>query len=247
VVLPTQTGVRAATTVVIALLAMIVAVLSPAECRAAEVNDFQTWWDVTTIYRINDRWRYDGDQGARGIVSNEVWSVVYARPSVTYGPRRWFSAHGGVAFFYTDFETGGYQFEIRPWLGARFLWPRPGGFVFSHYFRLEDRYNYLKATGDWNSSLRGRYQIAVKTPKFGVAGIEDFYTGAGFEFFKDLRSGFFEILANRGRAGLGLGKHFGDAWRVELYYIYQSSGLFVQEGVRIDEHILRLRLFLSIN
>ncbi|UCH85077.1 MAG: DUF2490 domain-containing protein [Candidatus Latescibacterota bacterium] len=231
------------------LMTMLVLVVMPgnAECRVADINDFQTWSDITTIYKFNDRWRYDGDQGGRGFASNEEWRILYFRPSVRYVARSWVSLHGGVGNFYTHRDSPGYQFEIRPWIGAKFMWPRPGGFVFSHYFRLEDRYSYSEFRDEWDSAFRARYQLAFKSPKFAIAGIEKFYTGAGFELFKDLSGAIFERFANRGRAAIAGGTHFGDAWRAELHYLYQSSGLFIPEGIRTDDHILRLRLFYVFN
>ena len=189
-------------------------VLGPtATCHAADFNDFQTWWDITTTYKFNDRWRYDGDQGTRGIVSNEEWTIAYVRPSVRFDVRRWFLMHGGVGLIYTFQSFPGDRFEIRPWVGFRFIWPRPGGFVFSHYFRFEDRFNYSEFRGTWDEAFRGRYQLGVKTPVFSVAGAGGFYGVTGIEFFKDLSGAIFERFANRGRLSVGLGKGFGESLR----------------------------------
>jgi hypothetical protein len=216
-------------------------------CHAADINDFQTWWDISTIYKFNDRWRYEGDQGTRGIVSNEEWTIAYVRPSVRVDVRQWFLLHGGLGLFYTFQSFPGDRFEIRPWIGFRFIWPRPGGFVVSHYFRFEDRFNYSEFRSTWDEAFRGRYQLAVKTPVFSFVGIDELYGVAGLELFKDLSGAVFERFANRGRLGAGLGKHVGGGLRAELHYFYQSSGLFIQEGVQTDEHILRLRLFYLFN
>lgn len=220
---------------------------SVAPCRAADVNDFQTWWDISTIYNFNGRWRYAGDQGMRGIVSNEEWKYAYVRPAIRYTVRPWVSLHGGIGFAYTYQKFPGDRFEIRPWLGARFYWPRPGGFVFSHYFRLEDRYNYSEFRDTWDSAFRARYKLGLKTPTFSVVGADGFYVTTSLELFKELSGALLERFANRGRIDIGPGKHFGESWRAELHYLYQSSGLFIQEGIQTDEHILRLRLFYVFN
>ena len=112
---------------VLLVLSALAMSVPAAQCRVADINDFQTWWDITTIYNFNDRWRYDGDQGTRGIVSNEEWTLIYVRPSVRYVSRSWISLHGGVGFFYTDQESIGYRFEIRPWAGAKFIGRAPAG------------------------------------------------------------------------------------------------------------------------
>ncbi|MEJ2719978.1 MAG: DUF2490 domain-containing protein [bacterium] len=215
-------------------------------CHAAQYNDFQTWWDITTTYRFTDRFRYDGDLGTRGIVSNEPWTTAYVRPSARYDVRPWFLLHGGFAFFYTFRDFPGDVLELRPWIGFRFIWPKPGGFTISHYFRFEDRNTYSEFRDTWDHVVRVRYQIATKSPKFGVAGVENLYGVAGFEIFKDLRGQIFERFANRSRLGGGLGKAFGRSFSAEMHYIYQSSVFFVKEGGRTDEHILRLRLSYTI-
>jgi hypothetical protein len=220
---------------------------SAATCHAAEFNDFQTWWDISTIYKFNDRWQYAGDQGTRGFLSNEDWRAMYIRPAVRFTVRQWLSMYGGIGFSYTYQKFPGDRVEIRPWLGARFYWPRPGGFVFSHYFRLEDRFNYSQFRDVWDSAFRARYKLGLKTPTFDIAGAEGFYAVSSIELFKELSGALFERFANRGRIDVGPGKRFGESWRAELHYLYQSSGLFVQEGIQTDEHILRLRLFYVFN
>ena len=89
----------------------IVSVLALVVLRPAGGADFQTWSDLTTIYRFADGWRYDGDQGIRGVLSDSDFTLIYFRPSVRYRARDWFTVHGGVRFF-----KGG-----RSWISA--LWP----------------------------------------------------------------------------------------------------------------------------
>jgi hypothetical protein len=69
--------------------------------QSAHGADFQTWSDITTIYRFAKGWRYDGDQGVRGVLSDSDFTLLYFRPSVRYRAKTWFTVHGGIRFFYT--------------------------------------------------------------------------------------------------------------------------------------------------
>jgi len=77
--------------------------------------DFQTWSDIATIYNMSDNWRYDGDQGVRGVLSQNDFTQLYFRPSVRYRSKSWFTVHGGIRFFKTFIEDDDDTFEIGPW------------------------------------------------------------------------------------------------------------------------------------
>ena len=80
-------------------------------------GDFQTWSDIATIYKLSDRWRYDGDQGIRGVLSDSDFTLLYFRPSVRYRGKPWFTIHGGIRFFQTFVDDEEDTFEIGPWQG----------------------------------------------------------------------------------------------------------------------------------
>ena len=119
-------------------IAFLVVFLTPCTGRA-DGSAFEAWTDITTIYNFADRWCYDGDQGIRGVISGSDFTRLYLRPSVRYQVYPWLFVHGGVRFFRTSFEDDSDTFEVGPWQGLRFIWPRFKGYVFSHYLRLEER------------------------------------------------------------------------------------------------------------
>lgn len=78
--------------------------------------------------------------------------------------------------------------ELRPWVGARFVGPRPGGFVISNYFRLEQRAFHLKSRSEWDAGLRGRWQVQVVTPRFSIGSASEFYALMSIEPFFEIGS-----------------------------------------------------------
>ena len=134
-----QIAKRGRLTLVLVLIGvMLAAAPKPAASQLPEFEEFHEWTDLATIYRFSDRFRYDGDYGLRGVITDRNWTLLYLRPSVRYRAKPWLTLHGGVALFY-NFITGEDLPELRPWVGTRFVGPRPGGFVISNYFRLELR------------------------------------------------------------------------------------------------------------
>jgi hypothetical protein len=122
----------------VVLFQVIVATAVPtlAVSQEPRFEEFHTWTDLATIYKFDDRFRYDGDYGIRGLLTDENWTLIYLRPSVRYKDRPWLSLHGGAALFYNFFQNTDLP-ELRPWIGARLVGPRPAGWVVSNYFRLE--------------------------------------------------------------------------------------------------------------
>ncbi len=80
----------------ITLIIIIISIFSMEDF--GESAEFQTWSDIATIYKFSDNWRYDGDQGIRGVLSQNDFTLLYFRPSVRYRARSWFTLHGGSDF-----------------------------------------------------------------------------------------------------------------------------------------------------
>ena len=138
--------------------------------------------------------------------------------------------------------------ELRPWLGVRFVGPRPGGFLIQNYFRLELRAFDFGSGGDSETAWRGRWQLQVRSPDFRIASAEGFYGLAFVEAFHTFDAEIEGFAAERLRVNLGAGKTLSRGWRVELNGMYQKGR--VDEGASgfdLDEGIVRLRLFYSFN
>ena len=216
--------------------------------KPAHGADFQTWSDIATIYTFSDRWRYDGDQGVRGVLSDSDFTLVYFRPSVRYRVKSWFTVHGGIRFFKTFFDDGDNTFELGPWQGLRFVWPKIGSYAISHYLRLEQRMIWqTEGERDYDFTLRTRYQLGVRSPNYNILFKNGIYLTGSAELFWNSEDDFLNNTVNRIRFDLGAGTKVSDALRVELHYLLQDgseidSDLF-KDPFSSEEHILRLRLF----
>jgi len=215
-------------------------------------SDFQTWSDIATIYKISDNWRYDGDQGIRGVLSDSDFTLLYFRPSLRYRAKSWFTVHGGIRFFKTFVDDEDDTFEIGPWQGLRFVWPKIGTYAISHYFRLEERMIWQnEGENDSDFTLRSRYQLGARSPDYDFLFKNGIYLTGSVELFWNLNKSFFDNFANRIRWDFGVGTKVSEAWRVQLHYILQDGRAIEDDSFRdpfdSEEHILRLRLFYTFN
>ena len=121
---------------VLVLAALGMGMAPSAHSQGFQFEEFHTWTDLATVYHLTDRWRYDGDYGFRGLLTDRNWTAAYVRPSVRYRAAPFLMLHGGVGLFY-NFLPGNDLPELRPFVGVRLLGPRFGGFVVSNYLRLE--------------------------------------------------------------------------------------------------------------
>ena len=228
-----------------ALLALFLPGIALAQSR--EFSELHTWTDLATIYDFSDRFRYDGDYGVRGLISDPEWTLIYVRPSVRYRPRAWVSLHGGAAVLWT-FLDGDDLPELRPWLGVRFLGPSPGGFTFSNYLRLEMRAIYLKAEGEWDLGLRGRWQLQVTSPEFRIGSWTDFDALASIEPFFDFDATTVDVLGDRFRVSLGIRKWLTPALRLGLNYLFHNVRVADGESeFDFDDHVARVRFTYRLN
>lgn len=212
----TQRSIYLRWTLLLMLLGLIMAMPRSAASQDSRFTEFHTWSDVTTIYNFSARFRYDGDYGIRGLLTDRNWTQIYFRPSVRYRVRPWLSLHGGAALFYSFFNDVEDLPELRPWVGLRMPWPRIGGFVFSHYFRLELREFFLTGDDEWETVLRGRYQLQVRSPDFDIGAAKRLYVQTSVEVFEDLNSSITNTFGDRFRYNIGIGKG-GVRWTGGFY------------------------------
>jgi len=233
------------------IILVIFSIAPPLWVQSAHGSDFYTWSDIATIYKIDDNWRYDGDQGIRGLLSDSDFTLLYFRPSVRYRVKPWFTVHGGIRFFKTWFDDYDDTFEIGPWQGLRFTWPVIGSYAISHYFRLEERMIWqTEGDSDFDFNLRGRYQLGLRSPSYDIIFKNGVYLTGSVEMFWDLEDKSRDSIVDRIRYDLGVGTQVSDAWRVQLHYILQDGRAIDQvfdDVLDSDEHILRLRLFYTFN
>ena len=54
---------------------ILIIISIPAIKQFGHGADFYTWSDIATIYNFSDSWRYDGDQGIRGVLSQNDFTL----------------------------------------------------------------------------------------------------------------------------------------------------------------------------
>ena len=207
--------------------------------------EFDSWTDFATIYKFGDKWRYDGDYGVRSVLTSRGFWQYYLRPSARYRAKRWLMLHGGVAYFRTNFDDGDPTNEIRPWVGLRLVGPRPGRYVFSHYFRGEWR-SFYRGDDERESIGRARYQLQLTSPRFKIGSAENFYWLTFVEFFHNFGSSLEGFEVAQFRFDVGAGKQLSRGLRLELNYLLQKVAV-EDLGLEPNDHILRVRLNYSFN
>jgi hypothetical protein len=70
---------------------------------------------------------------------------------------------------------------------------------------------------DFDFSLRGRYQLGVRSPNFDILLKNGIYLVGSMELFWNLDENFTDNFANRIRYDAGVGTKVSDAWRVQLH------------------------------
>jgi hypothetical protein len=219
----------------------------PALAQERQFDEFHTWSDLATIKNFSEDFRYDGDYGVRGLLSDDDWSLVYLRPSVRYRVQPWMTLHGGAALFYNFFDGDDLP-ELRPWVGVRLPYQLPSGWVISNYFRLEYRAFYLKPESKWDGSFRGRWQLQAKSPRFDIGSASGFYGLVSVEPFFTFGADSDDTFGDRFRFNLGLGRQFNSRLRAELNYVFHKVRLPEEGGsLDFDDHVVRLRFFYSVN
>lgn len=210
--------------------------------------DNQSWMDFRTFYKINEDWTYDGDYGLRGFLTKEDWRRIYIHPAFVYDANAFIDVRGGMRFIFTWEGNATNTFELRPWQGVRFLWPKTNWIVFSQYIRLEQRFTFGIEDGSFDFVVRARYRIMAKTPNIRLVSLnQTFYFLTSFEIFGNVGKAIEESFVDRTRLTFGMGYFITQAWRAELHYILQGSNLWTEEGAKLNVHIFRLRIRYYLN
>jgi hypothetical protein len=145
----------------IALLALIpltVLVVIPPSARAQEYVNQHVWLDYNPSTNVSSRFQLYGSLGARFQLASDGWRKVVLQPNLRYSIAGSLRAYGGVGSFYTFNKKSSDRWELRPWQGVSFAWPR-GRIVVDHLVRIEERIEYSTDTWETRVSLRARYRL----------------------------------------------------------------------------------------
>ncbi len=163
------------------------------------------------------------------------------RPGVDL-PYRFVTLKAGIGNFWTISDIITNRWEIRPYQGVGWVWPR-GRTNVDHLVRLEERFDFNTVT--WNSvnSLRARYRLRLQVP-FRSARPDRFWRvfGSG-EFFLKL-AGEEGLQREQFRAHFGVGTEFqprcaGSA----LQATWQQEEFFLVPDNSADDLFFRFRVY----
>ncbi|MCZ6701607.1 MAG: DUF2490 domain-containing protein, partial [Ignavibacteria bacterium] len=102
----------------------------------------QLWIDFYPHYYVNEKLEYYGDTGYRTILNKDIWHRIYARPSVRYHLNEKWELHAGLGLFYIFNKTLSDRFEMTPWHGVQFNWPKWDMLKFKNLLKIEERISY---------------------------------------------------------------------------------------------------------
>ena len=101
-------------------------------------------------------------QGNIGIdkTSHDISRVkYYLKPSSTYALDKNWAIHGGMGFYYSDYEVIEDSYELRPFLGLSHFSQFNDEWVMSSYFRAEERYIFSLPEKEKKETLRLRFRL----------------------------------------------------------------------------------------
>ena len=211
----------------------------------------QAWFDYNGNYHLTKELNIYGDLGPR-FISPNIWTRFYIRPAISFTPfsrknpdqhsRSTF--HAGLGFFYTNNHSISNHLEIRPFQGYQFQWPTYVFLQFTHYIRLEERFEFFDT--DWDFGLRFRYMLSGefrwKEIKWNM--VSKFYFPFHVEFFFNIATN--NLFNDLIRITPGLGYKFNPKWKVEFSASYHRTRIDVDNPFETNDIVFRLRVFHDI-
>ena len=214
----------------------------------------QIWLDYNPQWDLSESYTLYGSVGGRTIIPHS-WTKVYFTAAMRYAPDPLFNIlnksqqeiHGGLSFFYTDYENSENEIELRPFQGYKIRWPVWQFVKFTHFLRLEERFIFTSGESDFEFELRTRYKIEAifhRTHHL-VDFANGFYFPVSVEFLINLYS---TVQFNDGiRITPGLG-YSSEAkfWKVQFDLTYQYADKAEVGSFTKSTIIYRLRFFQAL-
>lgn len=156
------------------------------EGLAQDGSDYekQLWAGAYFNCKLDDSWPYNQDYGYQHSYETPTFTRISLRSQINRELIGSFSLHAGMNFFSKINEFDYNAIEIRPWVGVKFRWPYIWKFNFSHYLRIEQRFEHTFEVNDWDNNIRARYKISSNLPiNHGSLVEKTFYGIIAYEFF----------------------------------------------------------------
>ena len=206
--------------------------------------DNQLWADYYQYFNFKPNWQFYGDAGARTVLENWSWLMIYTRPSVRWKKHKLWELHTGLGVFYTINVDEVNTFEVRPWQGFRLNWPNFKPIRFNHYFRLEERFNFPTDLWNLEFNLRVRYKFTINALIYTFANENksSLYLPIYVEFFGNIGQQLTETFDNRRRLGIGIGYKMNSLWAFEFHFVSQFSHTGEDDKYQTSDRLFQLKI-----
>lgn len=210
-----------------------------AAAQEAETSQ-QLWLDYNPSWMISPKLTVGGDVGYRKRIDEGTGARLVLRPGVDH-PYKHVIFKAGIGNFWTISDEIDNRWEIRPYQGVGWVWPRTW-VLFDHLARLEERFDLN--TVDWSSanSLRARYRLRLRYV-FAMTRPDRFWRafGSGEVFVK--LAGEEGVQQEQFRVTMGLERSFNRLMRLRAQITWQQEELFFLPGESVDAVYFRLRVY----
>jgi hypothetical protein len=205
----------------------------------------EVWLDYFANIPAGRFWTYEFNGGMAKGLSDPVWLDAYLTANATYQDQNWLSTEGNLEYHYTFNATAENIAEIRPWLGANFIWSTYGGPLNLFYpafgVRLEERLLWYQTSGAQESKERLRLRASARFPLNNESLIpETYYLILLLESYVPLDGEAKEVSADKLRFQAGLGYVLAADLRIELQYIMMRSRNTQLNTFEVSNHIIWL-------
>ena len=200
----------------------------------------QIWLDYNPSWKTSGNPTVGGDVGYRFQLESGGWHRLVLRPGVDI-PLKTVILKFGIGNFFTFSEEIQNRWEIRPYQGVAWVWPR-SRVNFDHYVRLEERFDFN--TVDWTSynSLRGRYRLRLRLI-FAQTEPARFWRAYGSgEIFTNL-AGTAGLQREQFRLTFGMERSFSRKLRFRLEGTWQQQEITFLPSDAAEEFYLRFRFY----
>lgn len=221
------------------LVAFALAFLGAGESRAEDTAQ-QLWLDYNPSWMLSPKRTVGGVVGYRAQLESGGWHRLIFNPKIDL-PLSYVTLKFGIGNYFTFSEEIQNHWELRPYQGVAWVWPR-SRVNFDHYVRLEERFDFN--TVDWSSdnSLRGRYRLRLRF-KFAERRPDSFWRlHCSGEFFVKL-AGTEGLMQEQFRIALGAERSFHRSLRFRLEGIWQQQEVSFFPSEDAEEFYLRIRFY----
>ena len=108
----------------LARLIIVISLLMLVPPENVHAQSVQIWMEGDGHKQLGKSWKYKGTPSVRTLADADSWYRIGLKNTFSRKLCPWFTAAGGVDFFYTADPVIADIEEVRPWLTAKFIYPK---------------------------------------------------------------------------------------------------------------------------